>query len=117
MSATPESLTSLRASLVDGARTVESVVDATLDRIAAREPSLHAFNTVVGEPALTRARQLDRARAAGQAPGPAVRRPGRGQGQHLDARRADDGVVAHPAALRAAVRRHRGRHGSRRPAR
>jgi aspartyl-tRNA(Asn)/glutamyl-tRNA(Gln) amidotransferase subunit A len=70
MSATPQSLVDLRSALANGERSVESAVSATLARIAALEPSLHAFNTVVVEPALDRARELDRARAAGLPGGP-----------------------------------------------
>ena len=70
MSAVPESVASLRTALASGERTVESVVDAVLARVAALEPALHAFNTVAGDEARRRARDLDRARAAGQPCGP-----------------------------------------------
>ncbi len=51
----------------DGATTAVAACEASLARITALEPSLSAFNTVVAERALDRARALD---AAGRSTGP-----------------------------------------------
>ena len=46
------------------------LVQAQLDRIAAVDPQLNAFLLVTAEPALTRAKQIERAMLAGEALGP-----------------------------------------------
>jgi aspartyl-tRNA(Asn)/glutamyl-tRNA(Gln) amidotransferase subunit A len=52
---------SLAAQIRDGALTAVAATQAALDRIAQREPSIGAFNTVTAERALVRARALDQA--------------------------------------------------------
>jgi aspartyl-tRNA(Asn)/glutamyl-tRNA(Gln) amidotransferase subunit A len=58
----------MREAIVSGAETAESVCRQALDRIAALDPSVHAFLHVDGDGALAAARELDRNRPA--APGP-----------------------------------------------
>jgi aspartyl-tRNA(Asn)/glutamyl-tRNA(Gln) amidotransferase subunit A len=53
----------VRDAVRTGARSAADVCEEILRRIAAREPGLHAFNTVTGESALDRARAIDRDRA------------------------------------------------------
>ncbi|MEO8681271.1 MAG: amidase family protein, partial [Vicinamibacterales bacterium] len=60
----------LAKQLADGSLTATAVVEAQLDRIKAVEPMVGAFNTVIAERALERARALDEARASGTALGP-----------------------------------------------
>lgn len=50
----------LRDAIANGQLTAEAACQAALDRIAARDPELHAFHTVFAERALERARALDR---------------------------------------------------------
>jgi aspartyl-tRNA(Asn)/glutamyl-tRNA(Gln) amidotransferase subunit A len=50
--------------------TAEETCQAALDRIQRLEPSIGAFNTVIAERAMTRARSLDAASARGESPGP-----------------------------------------------
>ncbi len=47
-----------------------SVVEATLSRIATQDAALNCFTTVLTDPALEQAQQIDRAIAAGKDPGP-----------------------------------------------
>lgn len=56
--------------IADGGATAEQVCQAHLDRIKSAEPAIGAFNTVVAERALDRARALDAARRRGDALGP-----------------------------------------------
>ncbi|MGQ0831427.1 MAG: Asp-tRNA(Asn)/Glu-tRNA(Gln) amidotransferase subunit GatA [Microthrixaceae bacterium] len=53
-----------------GERSARSVVEEHHERIAAREPELHAFNLVTIEDALARADEIDAMVAAGADPGP-----------------------------------------------
>ena len=57
--------TSLAKQIREGATTAVAECEAALDRIKRLEPSLSAFNTVMAEQALRRARALDAARLAG----------------------------------------------------
>jgi aspartyl-tRNA(Asn)/glutamyl-tRNA(Gln) amidotransferase subunit A len=50
----------VRDAVQRGERRAVSVCEEVLAQIAAQEPSLHAFNTVIGERALERAAQIDR---------------------------------------------------------
>src|SRR5262245_4587049 len=50
---------STRDAVRTGARSAAEVCRAALDRLDATEPHLHAFNTVTGERALEKARQID----------------------------------------------------------
>jgi len=59
-------VTELAARLAAGDLRAVDVTRAYLDRIAAHDPSLHAFQTVDRDGALARAESLDAARAAGQ---------------------------------------------------
>ncbi len=56
----------IAAGVAAGDFSAEEVARASLDAIEAREPSIHAFLQVTEELALERARELDRARAAGE---------------------------------------------------
>ncbi len=58
--------TALRADLVSGARGVREVVEETLDAIERLDGRLGAFHEVCAERARERARELERARAAGE---------------------------------------------------
>ena len=49
----------IRDAVRSGARSAGEVCRDALERIAARDPSLHAFNTVTDDEALARARALD----------------------------------------------------------
>jgi aspartyl-tRNA(Asn)/glutamyl-tRNA(Gln) amidotransferase subunit A len=60
----------LAAAVAAGEVSATAVTEATLARIAQRDPALGAFTAVVAERALARAAAVDAARAAGQAPGP-----------------------------------------------
>jgi amidase len=53
-----------------GEVTARAVVDAALDRIAATDPPLNAFTVILAEQARAEADERDRARAAGESPGP-----------------------------------------------
>lgn len=53
-----------------GEVTVAAVLEASLERIALRDPGLNAFSVVLAEDARAAARALDEARAAGAVPGP-----------------------------------------------
>ena len=61
---------SLIRQLAEGATTAVAACQASLDRIRAVEPAIGAFNIVVAERALDRARSLDQARAKGEPLGP-----------------------------------------------
>src|SRR6185295_14894337 len=56
----PATVRDIRESVRGGARSAVDVCRAALDRLAAVEPSLHAFNTVTRDQALDRAAQIDR---------------------------------------------------------
>ena len=58
----PETLRDIRDAVHRGDRSAVEVCTAALDRIAQRDPSLHAFNAVTGERALERAAAIDRDR-------------------------------------------------------
>ncbi len=60
----------IAAGVRSGAVTAVSVVEEHLDRIAAGDGEIHAFNTVVSERALAAAAAVDRAVADGRDPGP-----------------------------------------------
>ncbi len=60
----------IAAAVRAGARSAVSVVEEHLNRIAAREPEIHAFNLVTSEQALVSAAEIDRRVAAGDDPGP-----------------------------------------------
>ena len=60
----------LAKQLADGSLTATAVVEAHLDRIKAVEPVVAAFNTVIAERAMARAKALDEQRAAGATLGP-----------------------------------------------
>ncbi len=53
-----------------GERSARSVTEAYLERVAAREPEIHAFNLVTSDAALAAADAVDAAVAAGEDPGP-----------------------------------------------
>ena len=57
----------LARQIVEGATTATASCEQALARIKAAEPAIAAFNTVMAERALERARQLD---AAGRSSGP-----------------------------------------------
>jgi len=63
------SATSIVDALARGATTAEAVVEASLERIAACEPMIHAWQVLDAEGALRRAHALDRAWAGGAARG------------------------------------------------
>jgi aspartyl-tRNA(Asn)/glutamyl-tRNA(Gln) amidotransferase subunit A len=56
------SVSDCRAAIRTGARSAVDICEAALAAIAAHDPALHAFNTVIREPALARAAALDRDR-------------------------------------------------------
>ena len=89
--------------------TAEAVVRDCLDRIAAREPTVHAWATIDPDHALTQARALDRVPRARRA----ARRADRRQGHHRHRRPADrDGLAdlqGQPLARRRRLRRARAR--------
>jgi aspartyl-tRNA(Asn)/glutamyl-tRNA(Gln) amidotransferase subunit A len=58
------------AAVRSGATTARQVVEGHLAAIAAREPELHAFNTVLADEARAEADAIDRRVAAGEDPGP-----------------------------------------------
>ncbi len=53
-------VTDIRRSIESGERTAGEICREALDRIAARDPALHAFTTVTAERALARAAEIDR---------------------------------------------------------
>ena len=53
-----------------GERSATDVAQEHLDRIAARDGEIHAFNTVLADEALARAAEIDERVAAGEDPGP-----------------------------------------------
>ncbi|MGH9350124.1 MAG: Asp-tRNA(Asn)/Glu-tRNA(Gln) amidotransferase subunit GatA [Vicinamibacterales bacterium] len=70
MTATVQTAGTLRDRVVRGEMTAVAVCREYLERIAAGNPQLNAFNTVTGARALARADELDRRRAAGEVLGP-----------------------------------------------
>ena len=62
--------TTLRSDIAAGRVSAVESCRAALDRIAAVDPSLNAFNLVDAERALARAQQIDQRRAAGETLGP-----------------------------------------------
>ena len=64
------SIAAITADTASGNISCEEVVSHTLDRIAALEPTLHAFAAVRAEAALDEARAADHRRAAGEPLGP-----------------------------------------------
>ncbi|HJO38708.1 MAG: Asp-tRNA(Asn)/Glu-tRNA(Gln) amidotransferase subunit GatA [Vicinamibacterales bacterium] len=64
MTISTRTLVEVRDAVADGAATAVDVCTDYLDRIAATDPSLHAFNRVTRERALERAAMLDRSRVA-----------------------------------------------------
>ncbi|MEL6984207.1 MAG: amidase, partial [Actinomycetota bacterium] len=67
---TPTTVTDIAAGVADGSLSATTIVDEYLDRISAGDGDIHAFNTVVAEPAREAAAQIDAAVAAGQPVGP-----------------------------------------------
>ncbi len=63
--ATCPSATAIAAAIAAGSLTAEAVVDASLERIAAREPVVRAWEVLDAKGAIERARRLDRLWAAG----------------------------------------------------
>ena len=101
------SASEIRRQVAARAVSAEEVTQAHLDRIAAVEPRVDAFLTVLGERALESARRLDRDLAAG-APAPALARGARrGEGRARPRGLAHDLRVPNPRGLSAAVHRHR----------
>ncbi|MGH9225466.1 MAG: Asp-tRNA(Asn)/Glu-tRNA(Gln) amidotransferase subunit GatA [Acidimicrobiales bacterium] len=66
---TGERAVEIAAAVRSGQRTAREVVEAHLEAIEAREPEIHAFNTVVAAEALGRADEIDRRVAGGEGPG------------------------------------------------
>ncbi|MDO8362890.1 MAG: Asp-tRNA(Asn)/Glu-tRNA(Gln) amidotransferase subunit GatA [Actinomycetota bacterium] len=64
------SAAAVAAAVRSGATKAADVVEQHLAAIAAREPEIHAFNTVLAEQARERAAQIDASVAAGNDPGP-----------------------------------------------
>ena len=64
------SASEIRKRVAAHAVSAEEVAQAHLDRIAAVEPQVDAFLSVLGDRALERARRLDRDLAAGSTPPP-----------------------------------------------
>jgi aspartyl-tRNA(Asn)/glutamyl-tRNA(Gln) amidotransferase subunit A len=92
----------LAKEIKDGKTTATAAVEQSLDRLKQLEPRLSAFNTVMAERALDRAKAL----GGGEAHGTAARRPDRAQkGQHVHARRHDRvlEILAGFAPVRATV--------------
>ena len=58
--------TAIRDGVIGGTQSAAETCHAALDRIAAVNPALNAFNLVDGDRALDRAREIDRRRAAGK---------------------------------------------------
>src|SRR5918993_1982828 len=70
MAADPQTIADLSRALQAREITAETVTSRCLDRIAERNPSINAFITVLGEAALTQARQADAEIARGRYRGP-----------------------------------------------
>lgn len=70
MSTVPETARAIRDAVAGGHVTAVEVCRAHLDRIAAANPALNAFNTISAEHALAAAAAVDAARAAGKPLGP-----------------------------------------------
>ena len=70
MNPTGQTARSIRDGIASGGISAVEVCRASLDRIAAVNPSLNAFNLVDAERALARAEDIDRKRASGGALGP-----------------------------------------------
>jgi aspartyl-tRNA(Asn)/glutamyl-tRNA(Gln) amidotransferase subunit A len=60
----PETAAALRDAVADGSRSAEEICRDALARLERLDPGLHAFNTVIADRAMERARDLDRRRAA-----------------------------------------------------
>ena len=65
-----DTIRSIAAAVRSGERLAVAAVQEHLDRIAAREPEINAFNLVLAEDALERAASIDAEVAAGRDPGP-----------------------------------------------
>ena len=63
-------VTDIASQVRSGERSATDVLEEHLSRIEADEPTIHAFNTVIGSEARERAAAVDAAVAAGQDPGP-----------------------------------------------
>ena len=100
-----------------GEWTAAPSLEEHLGAIEASDGDIHAFNLVTADEARAAAAAVDEAVAAGRRPGPARRRAGRAEGQHVHPRGRHHLLVADPRGLGAALRRHRGRPAARRPAR
>ncbi len=70
MGAEPRTIAALGRALRAGDATAESVTEQCLQQIAARNPSINAFITVLADAALAQARDADRELAAGRDRGP-----------------------------------------------
>jgi aspartyl-tRNA(Asn)/glutamyl-tRNA(Gln) amidotransferase subunit A len=70
MSALPETARAIRDAVAGGDVSAVEIARAHLDRIAAANPALNAFNTISAEHALAAAAAVDARRAAGQPLGP-----------------------------------------------
>ncbi len=68
--AAPSTATEIAAAVADGSVAAASIVEDHLDRIAADDEAIHAFNTVVAEDARRAAAEIDAAVAAGTTVGP-----------------------------------------------
>jgi len=68
--AAPRTATDIAAAVADGSVAAVSIVEDHLDRIAADDGEIHAFNTVAAEDARQAAAEIDAAIAAGTAVGP-----------------------------------------------
>ncbi len=68
--AAPRTATDIAAGVADGSVAAASIVEEYLDRIAADDGEIHAFNTVVAEDARRAAAEIDAAVAAGTTVGP-----------------------------------------------
>jgi aspartyl-tRNA(Asn)/glutamyl-tRNA(Gln) amidotransferase subunit A len=65
-----QSAADIATAVVTGAVSARAVIDATLDRIAARNGVLNGFTDITAERARARATTIDSERAAGRKPGP-----------------------------------------------
>jgi 1-carboxybiuret hydrolase len=64
-----QNILSIASSVKSGGTTASATVEAALDRIAAKNSSVNAFTAVLSERAMTQARAIDDAVAAGKEPG------------------------------------------------
>src|SRR6266702_1754611 len=65
-----QSATEIAAAVISGAISARTVVDAALERVAARDGTLNAFTDVTGDRARHRAFIIDAERSAGRKQGP-----------------------------------------------